>query len=1101
MNQDTSNLFRASCGATSPLELKISGPGWDGVERHDFEQPFLLVGRHEGCGLRLEDEAVSRRHAYLQQLGERIFCVDLGSRTGIGWSGRSYPAGWLHPEPGIRIGPFTLEGANSARPVGGRGDETADNWDPLQDRRNDLPVLPRILIEDGKETRSQLHMNRILVLVGSSPDCRIRLRDAGVSKYHCSLVRTPEGIWVIDLLSAAGTLLNGQPIPWARLNEGDRLQVGPYFLRVAYQDGRSASPSSRLSTMSTARPDSGGMPVPPQNVQVQTLAVSLTEHSAIPTSERVPALQAELEKLRERLQGAEVFRQQWADSQAECDQLRGQVRTLESQIGELAGIQARLEAAEASALELDLIRGERDHWQAETQSIRDRIAADLADKEEEWRQQLDEVQKQLAEERETGGSVSQQLQETIEELTHSQQTFHGLQAELEKLREHQREAQALGQQLEATRGQHDQLHTRVADLETQAAEAERLAGRLRDADQEMERLRVQLQNTQEQLAELERLRTECNRLRTLEDQVAELADLKVQLKASEANARELDLIRAERDHLMTEAQGIRDRGAANLAEKEEEWRHQLEEARKQLAGEREAGRAIRERLDQESAAVEVMRTDFGARNAEHESVLQRLQATQDEIGRSQESIHGLQAELERLREHQREAETLRQLMEETRRRHDQLSVRAGELENQAAEAERLAGRLRDADEERERFREHARTLESQLAEMANLQARLNAAETNVGDLDTLRAERDQWKDEARTLQERIGADLTDPEEVDRLTANLHAAQEERDRLRSEQQASVHASEQALSRVSELERQLADATAAQESGVAEAPPDWEAERRELQALVEQERQTRDEAIQTAIREVQGRAEATIREAQARAAAERVEWRERLEGAETQIVWERQMFQEQGEQLRRQAASLQAERDRLAARLGQTETMQRGTPERTPQQAASAVDPDPQRQLALRDRVLAELCGFRLDPPQQVDPARPRVLHQNTGMQSGEQRHAVAVEQGVEAAWAHAAAGQHRPATPPNPAGQSNKPDPVVAPDAGANNASEQRPAPTETAESALSPDATPKDPTGLEEKHSVEELRDWLAKEKNEEDRRVWRKILRFVRGK
>src|SRR5262245_38574203 len=46
-SQQPTDLFRASCGATTPLELIVRGPGVEGGERRVFEQPFVLVGRHE----------------------------------------------------------------------------------------------------------------------------------------------------------------------------------------------------------------------------------------------------------------------------------------------------------------------------------------------------------------------------------------------------------------------------------------------------------------------------------------------------------------------------------------------------------------------------------------------------------------------------------------------------------------------------------------------------------------------------------------------------------------------------------------------------------------------------------------------------------------------------------------------------------------------------------------------------------------------------------------------------------------------------------------------------------------------------------------------
>ena len=51
--------------------------------------------------------------------------------------------------------------------------------------------------------------------------CQFVLTDDSVSKFHAALIRTPLGVWVIDLLAREGTYVNGERVSWAWLGDGD----------------------------------------------------------------------------------------------------------------------------------------------------------------------------------------------------------------------------------------------------------------------------------------------------------------------------------------------------------------------------------------------------------------------------------------------------------------------------------------------------------------------------------------------------------------------------------------------------------------------------------------------------------------------------------------------------------------------------------------------------------------------------------------------------------------------------------------------------------------------------------------------------------------
>jgi hypothetical protein len=71
-----------------------------------------------------------------------------------------------------------------------------------------------------------------LTLIGSAADCQVRLLDPGVSNYHCAMVHTPSGLWVVDLMGQGGTAVNGEKVRSAPWMEADEVKVGRSTIRL-----------------------------------------------------------------------------------------------------------------------------------------------------------------------------------------------------------------------------------------------------------------------------------------------------------------------------------------------------------------------------------------------------------------------------------------------------------------------------------------------------------------------------------------------------------------------------------------------------------------------------------------------------------------------------------------------------------------------------------------------------------------------------------------------------------------------------------------------------------------------------------------------------
>jgi pSer/pThr/pTyr-binding forkhead associated (FHA) protein len=219
-------LFREACGG-GPLELNIEYMGRQDTTYRVLYHPHALIGRDPRSDLVLDHADVNLRHAYLQRLAGRIYCVDLDSRHGTHWESGRKKSGWLDYDRAVRVGPYWIR---PDRVIQGHADVPPDE--------KDWPPLPNVTFEflNSKQASRIWKMVPILALVGKSEECRVRLVAPSVSTFHCSLVRTPYGVWVVDLLGRGGIWVNDALVRCIRLDEDDQLQVGSFLMRVHYDN-------------------------------------------------------------------------------------------------------------------------------------------------------------------------------------------------------------------------------------------------------------------------------------------------------------------------------------------------------------------------------------------------------------------------------------------------------------------------------------------------------------------------------------------------------------------------------------------------------------------------------------------------------------------------------------------------------------------------------------------------------------------------------------------------------------------------------------------------------------------------------------------------
>jgi pSer/pThr/pTyr-binding forkhead associated (FHA) protein len=202
-----------------------------------FDAPRLVIGRGEGCEVRLPDPSISGRHASLRQHGGSYLLVDEGSTNGTFLGDvRLSPHAPRVISSGdrVRIGRVWLEL---------RVEVVAQASSPQDTRELALMLVqramensgeeagPRLVVAAGPDAGKQLPLLRpgTPYILGRGHGADLALDEVDASRRHAQITRKAEQIWVRDLGSKNGTLLQGRRLPPDRdvpWRAGEELRIG-----------------------------------------------------------------------------------------------------------------------------------------------------------------------------------------------------------------------------------------------------------------------------------------------------------------------------------------------------------------------------------------------------------------------------------------------------------------------------------------------------------------------------------------------------------------------------------------------------------------------------------------------------------------------------------------------------------------------------------------------------------------------------------------------------------------------------------------------------------------------------------------------------------
>jgi pSer/pThr/pTyr-binding forkhead associated (FHA) protein len=252
-----------------------------------FVREEITIGRQEGNTIRLTERNVSRRHARLMRQNGHVVVEDLGSSNGTRINGERI-SGQSTVKDGdlIQIGDYDLalqsDVAAAARPqrtvtaelkpedmdiesspseaeteaeapIAEQEEEDAPAQPSADQRRHSTAIIkmdqvegsrsrkvqdldaeeaPRLVVVGSDFKGQEYACIRTEMKIGRTDDNDIVIDHRSLSRTHAKLVREENGEWrIIDMQSANGMTVNGEPYAQASLNNGDIIELGHVKLR------------------------------------------------------------------------------------------------------------------------------------------------------------------------------------------------------------------------------------------------------------------------------------------------------------------------------------------------------------------------------------------------------------------------------------------------------------------------------------------------------------------------------------------------------------------------------------------------------------------------------------------------------------------------------------------------------------------------------------------------------------------------------------------------------------------------------------------------------------------------------------------------------
>lgn len=123
---------------------------------------------------------------------------------------------------------------------------------PLADTGGNLNG--RLIYTHRDNLVAEFPLNGDRVKIGRASNCQVRISDTHISRFHAEIYCEDTGMWIEDLGSTNGTLVNGLAVARQELRTGDIVNIGDHRLKYVDKPAPSDLPKPGVAAISTEQP-------------------------------------------------------------------------------------------------------------------------------------------------------------------------------------------------------------------------------------------------------------------------------------------------------------------------------------------------------------------------------------------------------------------------------------------------------------------------------------------------------------------------------------------------------------------------------------------------------------------------------------------------------------------------------------------------------------------------------------------------------------------------------------------------------------------------------------------------------------------------------